>query len=133
MQASAAARGLALAPRSRAASNLGSDSPSALIAPYCSTCRRVKGKGPEHRPGFIAPPGIIQSPGYGRDGFRATKNLSLLPVPLNEGGIHAAFDECGVVEDLAMQGNGRLDALDEELRQRAAHAGESLGARRLPD
>src|SRR5262249_60423148 len=46
----------------------------------------------------------------------------LLPVPLDERGVHLPLDERGVVEDLPVQRDGGADALDDELAQGAAHA-----------
>src|SRR2546423_12961610 len=37
----------------------------------------------------------------------------LLPVPLDERRIHLRLDEGGVIEDLAVQRDGRLDAFDD--------------------
>jgi hypothetical protein len=42
---------------------------------------------------------------------------AFLPVPLNKRRIDLALDEREVVEDLAVQGDGRLDALDREFGQ----------------
>ena len=53
--------------------------------------------------------------------------------PLDERRVHLAFDEGGVVEDFAVQGDGGLDALDHELGQGPPHAGQGLGPGRLMD
>jgi len=57
----------------------------------------------------------------------------LHPVAFDEGCIDPPLDKCRVVEDLAMDGNGGLDALDHELGQRPPHARQGLGPRRLMD
>src|SRR5262245_24616949 len=64
---------------------------------------------------------------------RPDVRLSLLPIPLNKRRIHPSLDESGVVENLAVDGDGGLDAFDEELGEGTAHGRESLGSRRLPD
>jgi hypothetical protein len=54
-------------------------------------------------------------------------------VALNEGRIDLTFDEAGVVEDLSVQRDRRVNALDNELGQRPTHARQRLGSRRLVD
>src|SRR5262245_27640172 len=57
--------------------------------------------------------------------------LTLLPVPLDKRGIDLSGNERRVIEDLTVQRNRRVYALDAELAQRPAHGGDGLGARRL--
>src|SRR6266699_967042 len=52
---------------------------------------------------------------------------------LDEGGVDLAVDEGGVVEDLAVERDGGVNALDAELREGAAHARDRLLARGLVD
>src|SRR5690348_2535525 len=57
----------------------------------------------------------------------------LQPRPLNERRIDLAGHERRMAEDFLMDGDGRVDALDDELIEGAAHADQSVRAGRLID
>src|SRR4051794_29632698 len=48
--------------------------------------------------------------------------------PLDPRGVNAALDEVAVSEDPPVEGDGRMDALDDQLVQGPAHPGHGLGA-----
>src|SRR5205823_11996386 len=62
---------------------------------------------------------------------RAGLRLALLPGALDERDIDMPIDKGGVVEDLAVERDGGVNALDAELLQGPAHAGNRLVPRRL--
>src|SRR5262249_715633 len=57
--------------------------------------------------------------------FRASP---LLPVAFDECVIDLTRDDCGVVDDFTMERDGRVNPLDAELGQGAAHGGQCVGA-----
>jgi hypothetical protein len=60
-------------------------------------------------------------------------SLRLLPVALHKRRIDLAFNEAGMVENLAVQRNGRFDSGNHELAEGSPHARQGGAARRLVD
>src|SRR5438093_11317782 len=64
---------------------------------------------------------------------RSSISLPFAPVAFDKSGIDLPFDETGVVENLAVERNGGLDAVDDEFGEGAAHGGQRFGPGRLID
>jgi len=74
------------------------------------------------------PYGVLYRVGAGPGPAGEAPRRSGLPVPFDEPGVHDPFDELGVGENLPVEGNGRVDRLDDELVQAPPHAGDGLRA-----
>src|SRR5437879_593925 len=67
---------------------------------------------PSAKPQSVPPGTFLLSVRYVPCDLSERSNSALLPVALDEGGIDLAGDEGGVVEDLAVQRDGGVNALD---------------------
>src|SRR5688500_16318058 len=63
--------------------------------------------------------------------LRSSLLASAQPSALDERGVHPAFDELAVPQNLLVEGGRGGDPLDPQLVQSTKHAGDGLGPRRL--